>query len=128
MEWIIGILIIALQLICYVVLPLVAIWFIARGGRVTRVIIFIASVIVVAVISFSTGFSAHEHNARAAFNEQFGRPFRDLSEHLHLLLTNGNVDQATVLSEQMMKQELVFSTKGTATNTLRDFIQSMQER
>jgi hypothetical protein len=128
MDSLIGIALMVTATLIYVVIPLVAIWLIARGGHATRVIVFIASVIVVAVVSFTTGFSAHEHNARAAFDEQFGRPFRDLSEHLHRLLTNGQVRQATDLSEQMMKQVLLFSTKPTGTNTLRDFVQPMEEK
>lgn len=106
----------------YVVVPLAALWLIARGGHATRVITFLASVIVVAYIAFGTGRSMYEHDAHAAFMEQFGRPFRDLSEHMHGLLTSGHADQATVLSEQMMKLELHFSTSVGETNTLRDFV------
>lgn len=128
MDWIIGPLLMVTAFIFYIFLPLTAIWLIARGGHTTRVITFIVSVIAVAIISFATGFSAHEHNARAAFHEQFGRPFRDLSEHLHHLLTNGQVEQATKLSEQMMKQKLIFSTKKIGTNTLRNLVQPMEDK
>ena len=106
----------------YVVIPLVTIWLIARGGHATRVITFIASVIVVAIIASGTGFSSHEHSARAAFENQFRRPFRDLSEHLHDLLIKGQVEQATALSERMMKLELRFSARSNETNTLHDFV------
>lgn len=117
-----------LMALIYVVIPLAVIWLIARGGHATRIIVFIASVIVVAFIAFGTGRSMYEHDARAAFMEQFGRPFRDLSEHMHDLLTNGHADQATVLSEQMMKLELRFSTRAVETNTLRDFVYPIENK
>ena len=122
MDVLIGIAWIALMILIYVAVPLAAVWFIARGGRATRVITFIASVIVVAIISFGVGRGMQEHSAHAAFMEQFGYPFRVLSERLNGLLTTGQSEQATVLSEQMMKLELRFSTKGGETNTLREFV------
>jgi hypothetical protein len=112
----------ALLALIYVVIPLATIWLIARGGHATRVITFIASVIVVAIIATGTGFSSQEHSARAAFENQFSRPFHDLSEHLHDLLIKGQVEQATALSERMMKLELRFSTRSNETNTLHDFV------
>ena len=128
MEPLIGSAWMVLMALIYVVIPLAAIWLIARGGHATRVITFIASVIVVAFVAFGTGRSMYEHDARAAFMEQFGRPFRDLSEHMHGLLTSGHADQATVLSEQMMKLELRFSTSGGETNTLRDFVYPIENK
>ena len=112
----------------YVGIPLTAVWFIARGGHATRVITFIASIIVVAVIAFGTGFNMHEHSARAAFYAKFERPFRELSEHLHNLLINGQTEQAIALSERMMKLELRFSTKGGDTNTLRNFVYPIENK
>ena len=91
MEPVIGSAWMVLMALIYVAIPLAAIWLIARGGHAARVITFIASVIVVAFIAFGTGRSMYEHDARAAFMEQFGYPFRVLSEHLHGLLTTGQV-------------------------------------
>ena len=128
MDASIGIAWIALGILIYVAIPLATIWLIARGGYATRVTAFIASVIIVAAIAFATGLNMHKHSARAAFMEQFERPFRDLSEHLHDLLTTGHVDQATVLSEQMMKLELRFSMSGDETNTLRNFVYPIENK
>ena len=128
MDTLIGIAWIALLILIYVVVPLAAVWLIARGGHATRVITFIASIIIVAIISFGAGRGMNEHSAHAAFMEQFGYPFRVLSERLHGLLTTGQADQATVLSEQMMKLELRFSTSGGETNTLRDFVYPIENK
>ena len=128
MEPLIGSAWMVLMALIYVVIPLAAIWLIARGGHATRVITFITSVIIVAFIAFGTGRSMFEHDASAAFMEQFGRPFRDLSEHMHGLLTNGHADQATVLSEQMMKLDLRFPASGGETNTLRDFVYPIENK
>lgn len=117
-----------LSVVLFYVIPFVAIWFIARGGHAIRVFTFIASIIAVAIIAFRTGFSTHERAVSTQFECEFERPFRDLSEHFHDLLTTGQVDQAIVVSERMMELELRFSNKSGETNTLNDFVYSIENK
>jgi len=128
MDWIIGILIIALQLLFFVILPLIAIWLIARKGHATRVITFIISVIAVAVLAFMTGFNACQHHLSRRYYEEFIQPFTILMDHLKGLSDHNDREALSAEINRLAEAQITYVPKGGNTNTLWRFVDELKEK
>ncbi len=128
MDWIIGILIVALQLLFFVILPLIAIWLIARKGHAARVITFIVSIIAVAVIAFMTGFSACQHHLSRRYYEEFIQPFTLLMDHLKALADQNEYEALSSQINRLAEAQITYVTKGGNTNTLWRFVDELKEK
>ena len=122
MDNAIGILVLVVLFAIYVGLPVLAIWFVARGGHTTRILVFIVSVAIVGISAFFFGSSWDALADRRQFHSDFATPFTELTEHLHSLAGGRQYTRMESELDAMRKWELAWSEPGSRTNsTLRSY-------
>ena len=127
MDWLIGTLIIALQVLFFVIVPVIAVWLIARKGHATRIVTFIITVIAVGVIAFMTGFNACQHHLSRRYYEEFIQPFTILMNHLKILSDDKEyvtlANQITSLAES----RITYEVDAGNTNTLWRYVDDLKD-
>ena len=122
MDWIIGPLLMTLGYLFYVVVPLAALWFIARGQKKTRIIVSIVSAVAIAVLAFSTGISAAHREMTRRYYDEFIRPFTMLIDRLQTLSDQGDGEAVKAEIKRLSDAEITATSNTGNTNTLWQFI------